>query len=100
MGSGCGCVCDDLACDVSRSAAMYINNCRFGLHGPIEVLSRRAVARYVAGLPRCASLLQHPWGEDKYMDKCMIKLGVPRVNEFQLLNETACHDKPAHCGAS
>merc|ERR1712037_246294 len=49
---GCGCKCGAVACNTSASA-MYLNNCRFGLHGPIEVLSREAVAIYLGGAVLC-----------------------------------------------
>jgi len=96
----CGCRCDDFACNVPEQTAMYINNCKWGLHGPIEVFSRRAVASYLAGLPQCVSLLRHPWGEDKFIDKCMQELGVTRVNEYDVLSETACGEQPAPCGGA
>jgi len=96
----CGCVCDDFACNLPATDAMYLNNCKWGLHGPIEVFSRRAVASYIAGLPQCISLLEHPWGEDKFVDQCMQKLGVTRENEYDLLSETACGEQPAPCGSS
>jgi hypothetical protein len=96
----CGCACDDLACEVPPEAAMYLNNCKWGLHGPIEVLSRRAVAIYVTGLPQCSDLTQQPWGEDKYLDHCMRRLGVMRVSEYHLLSETACGETPGNCGGS
>lgn len=111
----CGCDCNRIeACDFKMDpkmytnyqviegkaypGAMYINNCKFGLHGPIEVLSQRALTAYVEGLPRCNNLLVHPWGEDKFMDRCMLELGITRVNEFGLLNEIACGETPAPCG--
>jgi len=95
----CGCECDDFACDLPDSA-VYLNNCKWGLHGPIEVLSRRAVATFAAGLPRCIELLSHPWGEDKFLDQCLQLLGVNRDNEYSLLSETACGEQPAPCGTS
>jgi len=111
----CGCDCNRVeSCDFKMDpkmyqdfqviegkaypGAMYINNCKFGLHGPIEVLSQRAVTAYVEGLPRCNNLLIHPWGEDKFMDRCMLELGVTRVNQFGLLSEIACGETPAPCG--
>mmetsp|Transcript_98325 Transcript_98325/g.246412 ORF Transcript_98325/g.246412 Transcript_98325/m.246412 type:complete len:894 (-) Transcript_98325:201-2882(-) len=117
----CGCNCTRLeACDLSsdhdwrldgryirgdlvinpQSPAVYINNCRFGLHGPIEVLSSSAVTAYVEGLPRCEFLLAQPWGEDKYLDRCMLALGVTRVNVFGMLSEIACGEEPAPCGGT
>lgn len=96
----CGCTCDDMACEEPEEAAMYLNNCKWGLHGPLEVLSRRAVAAYVSGLPQCTQMRQNPWGEDKFMDSCMAQLGVVRTNQYRLLSETACGEHPAPCGAA
>lgn len=93
----CGCICDDFVCNVPQETAMYLNNCKWGLHGPIEVFSRRAVASYLAGLPQCIEMLKRPWGEDKFIDKCMQELNVARVNEYDLLSETACGEQPAPC---
>jgi len=94
----CGCQCDDFSCSMPTSQAMYINNCQWGLHGPIEVFSRRAIALYIAGLPICANLLPHAWGEDKFIDQCMIELGLTRVDTFDIMSEIACGDQPAPCG--
>lgn len=96
----CGCSCDDMACEEPEEASMYLNNCKWGLHGPLEVLSRRAVAAYVSGLPQCTQMRQHPWGEDKFMDNCMSQLGVVRTNQYRLLSETACGEEPAPCGTA
>merc|ERR1719220_2047052 len=34
-------------------AGVYLNNCKLGLHGPLEVLSRKAVSAWWAGVPKC-----------------------------------------------
>lgn len=94
----CGCKCNDFACDLPADQAVYINNCQWGLHGPIEVFSRRCIATYIAGLPICSNLLYHAWGEDIFVDQCMIELGLTRVNEFDVMSEIACGDQPAPCG--
>mmetsp|Transcript_33007 Transcript_33007/g.99715 ORF Transcript_33007/g.99715 Transcript_33007/m.99715 type:complete len:688 (-) Transcript_33007:33-2096(-) len=114
----CGCSCSMVeACDLRSDPAwkkdggvlegdytsfkpiVYLNNCIFGLHGPIEVLSSGALNAYVGGLEVCNFLLQEPWGEDKFMDRCMLALGVTRVNVFSLLSEDACGEEPTPCGA-
>jgi len=94
----CGCQCNDFACDLPSTQAVYINNCQWGLHGPIEVFSRRCIAMYIAGLPICQNLLFHAWGEDIFIDQCMMELGLTRVNEFDVMSEIACGDQPAPCG--
>ncbi|CAE7663118.1 unnamed protein product [Symbiodinium sp. KB8] len=83
---------------VFKDEAVYINNCQWGLHGPIEVFSRRCIAMYIAGLPICQNLLFHAWGEDIFIDQCMMELGLTRVNEFDVMSEIACGDQPAPCG--
>lgn len=92
----CGCNCGDLACNVS-ARSMYLNNCKFGLHGPIEVISREAVATYIANLHSCRDIQEQPFGEDKYLRRCLESLGVRRVDEFSLLNEIACGQQPVDC---
>jgi len=44
--------------------------------------------------------VDEPWGEDKFLDRCMLTLGVTRANDFSLLSETACGEEPAPCGTS
>merc|ERR1712032_449137 len=92
----CGCDCGDLACNVT-STSLYLNNCEFQLHGPIEVLSRNAVATYIAGLHDCEDIRRQPFGEDKYLRKCLNRLGVRKEDQFTLLNEIACGQRPVVC---
>merc|ERR1712050_555451 len=60
---GCGCKCEPFeVCTFTKSKewindghiisgadkeAVYINNCKFGLHGPLEILSSKAVTVFV-----------------------------------------------------
>lgn len=76
---------------------VYLNNCKYGLHGPLEVFSRNAVTLWVAGVLRCQDhfnqLCKGPclWGEDMFIDQCLSKvLGVKREDEFELLIEDHC----------
>ncbi|CAK0868536.1 unnamed protein product, partial [Prorocentrum cordatum] len=80
---------------------VYLNNCPYGLHGPLEVLSKKAASAYVADLQKgdAATCVQQQefggWGEDMFMDQCLLRhLGVERDNDFQLLCEDHC-DCPA-----
>lgn len=49
---------------------LYLNNCKLGLHGPLEVLSSRAVSRWHEGIGNCHhhfnTVCSGPcrWGED------------------------------------
>jgi hypothetical protein len=76
---------------------VYLNNCKFGLHGPIEVFSRNAAITWARGSAQC---MQHfnqqcsgpcAWGEDLFIDQCLWKvLGVKRVDDMSLLVEDHC----------
>lgn len=65
---------------------LFLNNCGFGLHGPLEVVSRTALETYKAGFQQC----EEPPQEDVFLQACMMKLGVKQVNQFTLLAEDHC----------
>jgi len=76
---------------------VYLNNCQFGLHGPVEVFSRDAVLAFALGRDRCRrhfhKVCNGPcqFGEDMYMDRCLNEvLKVRRENEYSLLLEDHC----------
>jgi len=72
----------------------YINNCKYGMHGPIEVFSRNVIELYGTKYMECERKLWFAythWGEDMYMDQCLEKvLGVDRVDDFSLICEDHC----------
>lgn len=76
---------------------LYINNCEYGLHGPLEVLSAFAVVAWAKGQSRCVEHFDTlcsgscGWGEDFFMDQCMDKvLGIRRVDDWNILSEDHC----------
>jgi len=76
---------------------VYLNNCKYGLHGPIEVFSRNAVTTWWEGRERCHDYFWKLcngdcfWGEDLYIDQCLWKvLDVRRNNDYRLLVEDHC----------
>lgn len=76
---------------------MYLNNCKLGLHGPLEVFSRQAVYAWIEGLDRCQRHFHRlcsgdcMWGEDMFIDQCLSKVvGVERVDDWGLLAEDHC----------
>lgn len=80
---------------------VYLNNCHFGLHGPVEVFSRDAVLAFALGRDRCRrhfdKVCKGPcqFGEDMYMDRCLNEvLKVRREHEYSLLLEDHC-DPPS-----
>jgi len=76
---------------------IYLNNCRFGLHGPLEVFSRNAVDTWGNGREICVVHFNKTcsgpckWGEDMFIDQCLLKvLNVSRAFEPNLLVEDHC----------
>jgi hypothetical protein len=78
---------------------MFSDNCEYKntLHGPIELLSRRAVEVYAAGHKHICTL---PPQEDVYMRACLLKLGVKSVQDFILLAEQYCYYDWTSCKSS
>jgi len=76
---------------------VYLNNCQFGLHGPIEVFSRNAVKAWALGAGECVKYFTNlcsgtcGWGEDMFIDQCLKrKIGARRDNEYRMLLEDHC----------
>jgi hypothetical protein len=68
---------------------IFLNNCKLGLHGPLEVISRRALEVFAASMDnvKCGYAPQ----EDVYLQVCMQNLGVKQIDKFdQLLAEQEC----------
>jgi len=79
----------------------YINNCKYGLHGPIEVLSAKALhvleADYKASFDgkapkECVKKLHFgQWGEDFFLSRCLWQVHqVTRETESSLMCEAHC----------
>lgn len=71
---------------VETGKGLFLNNCRFGLHGPLEVVSRRALETYGMEQGKC----ERPPQEDVYLQHCMLTIGVTQMNQWNLLAEAAC----------
>jgi len=83
----------------------YINNCKYGMHGPIEVLERRAVdalaedysKSWDGKAPKRCATEQHfgQYGEDMFMDQCLSNIlkvtgGKPIPLDSRLMCEGPC----------
>jgi len=67
----------------------WLNNCYLGLHGPIEVLSTRALRTYNASQASCrrgdvAKIGQ----EDYFIRECFKMIGIQQVDAYNLLLES------------
>jgi len=76
---------------------LYLNNCKFGMHGPLEVFSLQAVRIWSTGYQKCQDHFTKLcsgaclWGEDMFIDQCLEKvLNVHRSNDWNLLSEPHC----------
>jgi len=101
--------------------AKYMNNCKWGMHGPIEVVSRAALSIYFSQMQQCEQIRQdamewqpvhwnekmlrwtgtdkeHSFGEDQYLRRCFRLLDITMINEFTLLDELACGGNPKRTG--
>jgi hypothetical protein len=79
---------------------VYLNNCRAGLHGPFEVLSRAAVHHWVTGIQGCQDFFNQKcsgpckWGEDMFMDQCLKRVHkIRRDHDWNLLSEDHCYSE-------
>lgn len=99
-----------------RPGPVFLNNCKYGLHGGLEALSRDAITRFLGGMDSCNNVYNaamdidqpawldpkdHGFGEDQYLRRCLIQLGVPKVDEYPvLLSELRACGKPypTDCG--
>jgi len=84
--------------DTHEKDGMYFNNCRFGLHGPLEVFSRAAVQALGAGWHHCREYFHMAcsgpcwWSEDLFIDQCLSQvLYIKRESQDQLLSEDRCN---------
>eukprot|EP00418_Pyrodinium_bahamense_P078907 CAMPEP_0179051760 /NCGR_PEP_ID=MMETSP0796-20121207/21409_1 /TAXON_ID=73915 /ORGANISM="Pyrodinium bahamense, Strain pbaha01" /LENGTH=456 /DNA_ID=CAMNT_0020748307 /DNA_START=65 /DNA_END=1436 /DNA_ORIENTATION=- len=99
----------------------YMNNCKWGMHGPIEVVSRAGMNVFLNQIDTCEQIRQdamvwqpvhwneqmlrwtgtdkdHSFGEDQYFRRCARLLHITVVDEFRLLDELACGGNPKHTG--
>jgi len=80
-----------------RPSGVYLNNCKYGLHGPIEVFSKNAITAWAKGYKTCQAHFWNVcqgdcfWGEDLFIDQCLWKvLNVTRENDYRQLVEDHC----------
>jgi len=84
--------------DPEPATGMYLNNCFLGMHGPIEVLSAKALKAYGDREAECTKGKAAEHGqEDWYLRACFEDLGILKVEAFNILLEGywACKERPA-----
>lgn len=80
----------------------YINNCKYGMHGPIEVFAKSGMVQLAADYNRswdgkapksCVEGLDFgQWGEDMFLDQCLSK--ILKVEKSPADERLMCED---HC---
>lgn len=73
--------------DAQAENGAFLNNCKLGLHGPIEILSRRALEVYQGCNYKCKKIPQ----EDVFIQHCLKTCGVKQVDQVNVLSEEACY---------
>ncbi|CAE8581549.1 unnamed protein product [Polarella glacialis] len=76
-----------------ENRGILLNNCKFGLHGPIEALSKKAVEAFSGHMKYCGT----PPQEDVYLRECLGAAGVRELDAFSMLAEAHC-DHPDFWG--
>jgi len=74
--------------DPDDKKGIVLVNCRFGLHGPLEALSKQAMSVYNDGWRYCP---EFPPQEDVYLQHCTNQLGIRQMQAYDVLAEKACH---------
>eukprot|EP00928_Gymnodinium_smaydae_P046409 TRINITY_DN30918_c0_g1_i1.p1 TRINITY_DN30918_c0_g1~~TRINITY_DN30918_c0_g1_i1.p1 ORF type:complete len:470 (-),score=103.89 TRINITY_DN30918_c0_g1_i1:42-1451(-) len=100
------CQCDCAPDHCVKPMSVYLRNCAYNfytpdqkeknkaLHGPLEVLSKAAWVDLAHGLDDCASAFSgsfEQWGEDWFLEHCLLHLGVNPLDSFRSLNDLDCN---------
>jgi len=83
------------------SPGVYFNNCKFGMHGPLEIFSVATVRALSSSFQGCYEMFQKlcngdcQWGEDIWVDQCLKRfVQAKRVFNAKLLSEAHCDPSP------
>jgi len=69
------------------------------LFGSLEIFSRGAIEAYEDGAKHCKSALKwQGWGEDYWMQACLLELKVAQLDDMTVLGDSRCY--PAPCADS
>lgn len=91
---------DEAQRDAGSAKGVFLNNCKIGNHGPIEVISTLGMEVFRKGVDRCIKKNYAPVdeiGEDVFTRRCWKHLGVTQLDDFHLLSEINCFENPTPC---
>jgi len=74
----------------------FVRNCNKyppgAMYGSLEVISRSAIELYFPGEVRCRDELHWKgWGEDLYLEQCLLKLGAYNFDDFGMVGDLNCN---------
>ncbi|CAK0807907.1 unnamed protein product [Prorocentrum cordatum] len=75
---------------------VFVRNCEGAtwqlMFGSLETISRGGLQVYKEGRYRCRNELDwYSWGEDFFLDKCFLHLGVGSTNDLSIISDGVCH---------
>jgi hypothetical protein len=80
---------------------MYFKNCNFQgpkLYGALEVFNQAAMLKLTKHMAWCTALPWGGWGEDEFIDKCMMRLQARALQDYKLVGDHRCMS--AECEAT
>jgi len=80
---------------------MYFKNCNYKgpkLYGALEVFNQAAMLKLNKHMAWCTGLPWGGWGEDEFIDKCMIRLSAKALQDYKLVGDHRCMS--AECEAT
>lgn len=85
----------------SQWSNAFIMNCNNGfkprLIGSLEVLSRLAVETFTKNPLKCKGMRENLWGEDTFLQTCMMMLGSTQIYDFNMLADVRCSSSTVGC---
>jgi len=82
----------------------YFLNCRRWegdqdgkLAGSLEVFTQGAMQSFKKGIDSCQSLPYQQMGEDEFIQKCMVTLGVKAIPDFAMVSDQSCSVGSVSC---
>lgn len=74
---------------------VFFKNCGMfnisALYGSIEVVARSALEAFLQeGDVDCAPMIDEPWGEDLYLQRCLEKVGAQGLTELGIMSDQRC----------
>merc|ERR1712032_1308381 len=74
----------------------FISTCQGKLYGAIEAIQTKGLQRYFNNEGQCRGMPWQPWGEDVWISRCLMSLGVVSAFDAGFVADNLCYG--ANCG--